>query len=239
MGLDGASLPASISVCLWQQLLPSLPSQPSTPWPPCTRQPATSSCTCWHSTPAAPHLSSLFSAGPALPVPTEPGRRALGPGQRGRRCWPQSAASCLLLGAKAAHSAGFRGQCKTLLVCQLFPVKWFHFSLSSLLGGAGLGPNNPENEANLFKDPLCLLYVPPPASAPQAFHCSGIRPIAPHQSPLGDQGQQGLVVCWSDSAGSQKNRAQEMDTQLSSTWAARWNHTRSFEKYLFPDPLLT
>ena len=163
-----------------------MPSQPSTPWPPRTRQPSTSSCTCWCGTPAAPHLSSLFSAGPALPVPTEPGRRALGPGQRGRRCWPPSAASRLLPRAKAAHSAGFRGQCKTLLVCQLFPVKWFHFSLSSLLGGTGWGATTLRMRQTFSRILCASCTCPSCLQAPRAFHCSRIRPTAPHQNPLGD-----------------------------------------------------
>ena len=130
-------------------------------------------------------IGTVNTAGPALPVPTEPGRRALGPGQRGRRCWPPSAASRLLPRAKAAHSAGFRGQCKTLLVCQLFPVKWFHFSLSSLLGGTGWGATTLRMRQTFSRILCASCTCPSCLQAPRAFHCSRIRPTAPHQNPLG------------------------------------------------------
>lgn len=110
-GLAGASFPAHLSDHVQQQLLLSLPCHPSMPCPhpPTGFGPVPSR-------PIPPHrahlqlLTSLFTSGPdqcCLCL------RGQGDGLQAESCGGGGTATILLPMAKAAHSAGFRGQHKT------------------------------------------------------------------------------------------------------------------------------
>ena len=145
---------------------------------------------------------------------SQPDQRCLCPQSRGDGLWAQGSG-----GGGAGHnpllhasSSGPRpptrqasgASAKPCLSANYFLLSGFIFLYLVSLGVQGWDPTTPRMRQTFSRILCASCMCPSCLQAPQAFHCSGIRPTAPHQNPLGGQGRQGLVVCWSDSTGSQK-----------------------------------